>query len=106
MQRIDDVVKPTADQKESFDALKSASTEAAKNLESSCPTEMPTTVTGRLDALTKRLTALNDAVGKVKPALTDFYGKLSDEQKARFNVIGNANASNATPNKSGGSASK
>lgn len=106
VQRINDIVKPTADQESSFDALKSASTDAAKGLESSCPSEMPTTVTGRLDALTKRLTALNDAVGKVKPALADFYDKLSDEQKARFNVIGNASASNTSQNKSGGSAAK
>lgn len=106
VQRINDIVKPTADQKESFDALKSASTDAAKNLESSCPTEMPTTMTGRLDALTKRLTALSDAVEKVKPALKDFYDKLSDEQKARFNVIGNATASNGAQGNSGSSAAK
>ena len=32
----------------------------------------------------------------VKPALTNFYNSLTDEQKARFNVIGRASPS-ATP---------
>jgi len=102
VQRIEDVVKPDADQKSAFDTLKSASTDAAQTLDSSCPAQMPESVTGRLDALVKRLDALNGAVAKIKPALVDFYGKLSDEQKARFNVLGNAKASNAPHGKSGG----
>jgi hypothetical protein len=29
-----------------------------------------------------------EAANTVKPALTDFYASLSNEQKARFNAIG------------------
>ncbi|WP_271500036.1 Spy/CpxP family protein refolding chaperone [Bradyrhizobium sp. CCBAU 11357] len=36
----------------------------------------------------KRLQAMIDAANTVKPALNDFYGSLSSEQKARFNRIG------------------
>jgi hypothetical protein len=89
VQRIDTIVKPTVHQKTAFDALKSASTTAAQNLDASCPYDMPETLKDRLDAVGKRLDALNDAVTIVKPALRRFYETLSDEQKARFNIIGN-----------------
>lgn len=91
VQRIEDIVKPTAQQTSAFAALKSASTMAAANLDASCPVDVPETLADRLDAVVKRLNALADAVKIVKPALTQFYGTLSDEQKARFNVIGGAN---------------
>ena len=45
-------------------------------------------MTERLDTVAKRLDALTNALATVKPALSDFYNSLSDEQKARFNVIG------------------
>jgi hypothetical protein len=41
----------------------------------------------------KRLTAMVDAANAVKPALEDFYGSLTAEQKARFNRIGRELAS-------------
>lgn len=88
--RIQDQVQPTVEQKLAFDTLKSASQTAAQKLDASCPSEMPKTVTERFDALRKRLTALNDAATSLKPALAQFYAVLSDEQKARFNIIGAA----------------
>jgi hypothetical protein len=42
----------------------------------------------RFDALAKRLDAMAAAVKTVRPALADFYGALTDEQKARFNMLG------------------
>jgi LTXXQ motif family protein len=54
------------------------------------------TLTGRLDAVGRRLDALAGAVNTVRPALADFYNSLTDEQKARFNVIGRASPA-ATP---------
>ncbi len=95
VQRIEDTVKPTAQEKTAFEALKSASTKAAANLDASCPSDVPETLADRLDAVGKRLDALAEAVAIVKPALTDFYDTLNDEQKARFNVIGSA--ANAAP---------
>jgi hypothetical protein len=90
-QRIDDVVKPTAEQQQAFDALKTASNAAATSLEASCPANVPPTMEGRLNALATRLQALADAVTSLKPTLKTFYDSLSDEQKARFNVIGDTN---------------
>ncbi len=92
VQRIKDIVKPTPHQQSAFDALQSAAKTAASNLNSSCPYDMPETVSDRLDAVVKRLDALSEAVTIVKPALTRFYDTLNDEQKARFNVIGPDNA--------------
>ncbi|MHB8885099.1 MAG: Spy/CpxP family protein refolding chaperone [Methylovirgula sp.] len=97
VQRIEDIVKPTPPQKAAFEALKSASTTAAANLDASCPGDVPETLAGRLDAVVNRLNALAEAVSIVKPPLTKFYATLSDEQKARFNVIGGINDTAAPP---------
>jgi LTXXQ motif family protein len=88
VQRIKDEIKPNAHQEPAFDALQSAAKTAASNLSSSCPYDMPETVSNRLDAVVKRLNALSEAVTVLKPALTRFYDSLNDEQKARFNIIG------------------
>ncbi|MGH6796454.1 MAG: Spy/CpxP family protein refolding chaperone, partial [Methylocella sp.] len=104
VQRIEELIKPTEQQNAAFDALKSASAKAAADLDGSCPATMPESLTGRLDAVANRLDALAEAVNTVKPELTDFYDSLTDEQKARFNVIGRASPT-ATPQeetKSGG----
>jgi hypothetical protein len=90
VQRIEALIKPTEQQKAAFDALKSASAKAAADLDASCPADTVETLTGQLDMVAKRLDALADAANTVKPALTDFYNLLTDEQKARFNVIGRA----------------
>jgi hypothetical protein len=88
VQRIEETIKPTDQQKSAFDELKKVSTTAAKGLEASCSAETAKSVTERLDMVAKRLDALTNALAMVRPALSDFYTSLTDEQKARFNVIG------------------
>ena len=92
VRRIEETIKPTEQQKSAFDELQKVSAAAAKDLEASCPAETVKTVTERLDMVAKRLDALANALATVKPALSDFYNSLSDEQKARFNVIGSGSA--------------
>jgi hypothetical protein len=70
-----------------FNELKGASEKAVKFLQESCPTNDPVTPTGRLEAMERRLEAMLEAVRTVKPALDDFYASLTDEQKARLNVL-------------------
>ena len=53
-----------------------------------CPTQLPTTPTGRLAALQSRLEAMLRAVDTVAPALNAFYQSLNDEQRARFDSVG------------------
>jgi hypothetical protein len=96
VQRVEEVIKPTEQQHAAFNALESASAEAAANLDASCPDNVPETLTGRLNAVAKRLDALASAANIVKPELANFYNTLTDEQKARFNVIGRVSPA-ATP---------
>jgi hypothetical protein len=88
VQRVEQIVKPTQQQQDAFDKLKATSTEAANQLQASCPTQMPQTPMDRFDALGKRLDAMVEAIKTVRPALASFYDSLTDEQKARFNVLG------------------
>ena len=86
--QIDQAVHPTDAQRAKLDALQSASAKAVDLIKAACPTELPATPPGRLAVEGKRLQAMLQAVQTIRPALDDFYGSLSDDQKARFNTIG------------------
>jgi hypothetical protein len=88
VQRIEQSIKPTQQQQDAFEKLKAASTEAANQLQASCPIEMPQAAMDRFDAVGKRLDAMATAIKTVRPALASFYASLTDEQKARFNTLG------------------
>jgi hypothetical protein len=85
---IERAVHPTEAQRTSLNELADAAAKASDTLKAACPTTMPQTPPGRLDAVAKRLDALLAAVKDVRAALGNFYGSLYDEQKARFNAIG------------------
>jgi len=87
IQRIAQQVNPDQKQQALLDDLKSASTEAVKILQAACPTELPSTPTGRLAAMRARVDAMRKAVQTVRPALEKFYASLSDEQRERFNAL-------------------
>jgi LTXXQ motif family protein len=88
VQRIEETIRPTPQQRGVFEALKTASSKAADGLRSSCPAQMPTKMVDRLDSVDARLAAMLSAVEVVRPALEEFYASLTDEQKARFNSWG------------------
>jgi hypothetical protein len=88
VQRVEQVIKPTQQQLDAFDKLKAASTEAANQLQASCPTQTPQTPLDRFNAVEKRLQAMDEGIKTVRPALASFYASLTDEQKARFNMLG------------------
>jgi hypothetical protein len=79
---------PTEAQRASLASLQDASAKAADLLKASCQTSDAITPPARLDAVGKRLDTMLQAVKMVRAALDDFYGKLSDEQKAQFEAIG------------------
>jgi uncharacterized protein YicC (UPF0701 family) len=87
IERIAQTVAPTEVQKALLDKLKDATAKAVDILQAACPTELPSTPTGRLEALERRLEAMVAAVQTVRPALEQFYASLNDEQKARFNAV-------------------
>jgi hypothetical protein len=81
-------VQPTPEQRALLDELKAAAAKAATVFKESCADSYAMTPTGRLRAMTNRVSATLDAVRIVRPALEHFYNSLSDEQKARFNALG------------------
>ena len=99
VQRIVEVVKPTGPQQAALDQLNQASAKAADELRGSCPAQAGETPTARLDAMNNRLDAMVQAANTLRPTLAAFYASLSDEQKARFNSMGQQTA---TENTTGG----
>jgi LTXXQ motif family protein len=83
-------VRPNPQQRESLEALQKTLFGMAMYLRGACPSETTPTPVARLDAAMRRLDGMIYAVIAIAPALDDFYGQLSDEQKARFNSINRA----------------
>ena len=88
IEQIAQTVAPDESQRAALDELKDATAKSLDILKASCPTELPSTPTGRMEAMHKRLAAMLQAVQTVRPALERFYQSLNDEQKARFNALG------------------
>jgi len=85
--RIVERVQPSDAQRAGLEDLKNAAAKAADTLKSSCPTETALTPVGRLDIAERRFQAMRDAVNEVRAPLVMFYDSLTDQQKARFDVI-------------------
>ncbi|WP_051397096.1 Spy/CpxP family protein refolding chaperone [Bradyrhizobium elkanii] len=87
---IEQSVSPTDQQRRYLDALQGAAAEAAETLKQSCQTgpEDALTPPARLVAVGQRLDTMLQAVKTVRTAMDDFYGSLTDEQKAAFDAIG------------------
>jgi Holliday junction resolvase RusA-like endonuclease len=85
--QIRQTVHPTADQEAALDDLSAASTRASDVIKSSCPSSVPLTPIGRLDAAEQRLAATIKAIQVVRSPLERFYEALNDEQRQRFNAM-------------------
>jgi LTXXQ motif family protein len=81
-------VHPTEEQRASLAAFQEATSKAADMLKASCQPTEAITPPARLEAIGNRLETMLQAIKIVRAALDDFYGKLSDEQKAQFESIG------------------
>jgi hypothetical protein len=88
IEQIARAVEPDDAQRAALDEFKDAAAKALDLLKASCPTELPSTPTGRLAAMHQRLDAMLQTVRMVRPVLEKFYSLLNDEQKARFNALG------------------
>jgi hypothetical protein len=85
--QIRKTVHPTTDQEAALDDLSAASSQASDVIKSSCPSSVPLTPIGRLDAAEQRLDATIKAIQVVRSPLERFYQALSDEQRQRFNAM-------------------
>ena len=92
IERIAQTVEPNDAQRAALDELKDATARALDILKAACPTALPSTPTGRIEAMRQRLEAMQQAVRTVRPALDKFYESLNDEQKARFSALGSDNS--------------
>src|SRR5207247_10508908 len=87
IERIAQTVEPNDAQRAVLDELKDATARALDILKAACPTALPSTPTGRIEAMRQRLDAMLQAVRTVRPVGEKFYQSLNDEQKARFNAL-------------------
>jgi ABC-type transporter MlaC component len=92
IERIAQTVEPNDAQRAVLDELKAATAQALDILKAACPTALPSTPTGRIEAMHQRLDAMLQAVRTVRPVVEKFYQSLNDEQKARFNALGPDNS--------------
>src|SRR5262249_14719137 len=88
IEHIAQTVEPDDTQRALLDDVKAATAQALETLKTSCPTELPNTPGGRIEAMHARIVAMLQAVRTVRPALEKFYQSLNDEQKARLNALG------------------
>jgi ABC-type transporter MlaC component len=87
--RIQQSLRLSEAQDAALEAVNEASIKAADILNANCPAGQDAlTPPGRIAAMEQRLNAMLQAIETVRPALTKFYGALSDEQKARFDRLG------------------
>ena len=87
IERIAQTVEPNDAQRAILDELKGATAQALDQVKAACPTALPSTPTGRIEAMRQRLGAMLAAVRTVRPVLEKFFDSLNDEQKARFNAL-------------------
>jgi len=80
-------IRPSKDQAAGLENLHKTSSDMAKLLIASCAQPIPADPLARLDAAADRLTALNYAATTVQIAFDDFYGRLKNDQKARFESL-------------------
>jgi hypothetical protein len=88
IERVEDAVRPSGEQQAKLGQLNQANDQAIAALQAACPDSIPQTPVGRLEAIEKRLDAMIQAARTIQPALQDFYSSLTDEQKSRFNTLG------------------
>lgn len=87
VQRIEEVVQPTAQQRSALDDLKVATQNADDQLQSFCSTPVPKSPVARLEMVEAGLNAVADAIRIIRPNLKNFYTSLNDDQKAKFNMM-------------------
>lgn len=87
IRQIAQALRPTEAQRASLEVLRRTAMEMGQLLLASCMSAPPATPVARLDAAADRLTAVVFAAANVALALNDFYGQLSDEQKAKLKPL-------------------
>jgi LTXXQ motif family protein len=85
--RIEQSVSPSAEQRVALNEFADAAILAARTIKDACPIDVVFTPTARLETMQKRLEGMVQGVAGVGPPLERLYGQLSDEQKARLDAV-------------------
>lgn len=85
--QLERALRPTQAQRAGLERLRQTSLGLAQFVASTCPAAAPRTAPERLEAVKERLAVLRYAATSVVPAYEQFYGSLSDAQKAGFQAI-------------------
>jgi LTXXQ motif family protein len=87
IKEIEMKIRPNKDQAPSLEDLHKTSADMAKLLIASCAQPIPADPMARLDAADDQLTAINYAATTVQIAFGNFYLKLNNDQRARFDSL-------------------
>jgi hypothetical protein len=84
---INQSVHPTAAQRDALDDVRRSFNDAARDLETHCPTTIPANALNRLDVIQARLDSTWRATLSIKVAMANFETELNDAQKIRFDAM-------------------
>src|SRR5260370_10617438 len=87
IERIAQTVEPNDAQRTVLDELRDATARALDILKAACPAALPSTPTGRIEAMRPRLHAILPAVGTVRPAAGQLLQALNDREQALRNAL-------------------
>jgi hypothetical protein len=90
IERIRQTIHPAGVQQTALDSLSATIDQAQGIIATSCPSTVPLTPIGRLDAAEQRLEVTIRAIQIVRDTLEKFYDSLNDEQKSEFNQMGSS----------------
>src|SRR5499427_1952077 len=94
---INHSVQPTAALRDALDDVRQSFNDAARDLETHCPTTIPATALNRLDIIQARLDSTWRATLSIQVALANFEAELNDTQKVRFDAMNFATRESAQP---------
>jgi len=94
---ISQSVRPTTAQRDALDDVRRSFDDAARDLETHCPTTIPATALNRLDTIQGRLDSTWRATLSIQVALANFETELNDAQKIRFGAMNFAARESAQP---------
>jgi hypothetical protein len=90
-------VRPTTAQRDALDDVRRPFDDAARDLETHCPTMIPASALSRLDTIQARLDSTWRATLSIQVALANFETELNDAQKIRFDAMNFAARESAQP---------
>ena len=85
---IEQALRPTPEQRVALEMLRQVSLGMAGLLMTSCPAHTPATPVARLQSAQERLDTILYSVRLISPAFNNVYDALSEEQKAKFRMLG------------------